>query len=95
MGYERARLGKIFIVKTLSQADSSFSPSRQWGRGEPVQTGGCWLGSAFCSYLSLAVQREIGEYFPSCLFPFLSFTPPVALIQLNQLSFSPLEFVYI
>lgn len=60
-----------------------------------MQTGGCWLGSAFCSYLSLAVQREIGEYFPSCLFPFLSFTPPLALIQLNQFSFSPLEFVYI
>lgn len=60
-----------------------------------MQTGGCWLGSAFCSYLSLAVQREIGEYFPPCLFHLLSFTLPLASLQMNQLSFSSLEFVYI
>ena len=36
-----------------------------------MQTGGCWLPSAFCSYLSLAARKEIGEYFPSRLFALL------------------------
>lgn len=93
---KESRLGKIFIVKTLSQADSSFSPSLPVGRGRAL----CRLGLLawvlpFVLYLSLAVQREIGEYFPSCLFPLPFLHTTLSLDTIESVALSPHEFVYI
>lgn len=58
-----------------------------------MQSGGCWLGSAFCSYLSLAVQKEIGEYlFLLAYFPLLPFILPLVLLQMHPL---PDSWIYL